>query len=320
VATIQPQADGDVHLVVDFGRELVGFLELELDAPAGATVDVNCFEGIDDTGIYWTWDCATASATSVATASSASARMCGGASVTSRSPSATTRAPCTCGQLSCLLSTYPVEERGRFQCSDALLTRIWQVAADTVRLCMLDTYVDCPAYEQVFWVGDARNSALVNAVAFGAFALSDRCWRLVGQSLSRHLDPLKPPVLQGRPHLTTDHVVSGWFSEIPMWTFLWIWSVWEHYWLSGDREALAAHYDAVAECLERALGFLNDRGLFDIPNVWNLVDWAAMDLPRTGEVTANAALLAAALQRAAGMGEALGRAEDAAVTAAMQNA
>jgi hypothetical protein len=218
--------------------------------------------------------------------------------------------PLRIGGLRCLLNTYPVEERGRFRCSDTLLTKIWEIAAYTVRLCMEDTYVDCPAYEQVFWAGDARNSALVNAVAFGAFALTDRCLRLTGQSLSRELDAIKSPRLRERPHLTTDHVVSSWFSEIPMWTFLWVWNVWEQYWLTGDRDALADHYQAVRECLERALGFLSDRGLFAIADVWNLLDWAATDLGRHGEVTANTALLASALRRAASMAEVLGRAED----------
>jgi hypothetical protein len=68
-----------------------------------------------------------------------------------------------------------VEARDSFHCSDETLNKIWEVGAYTVRLCMLDTYVDCPAYKQVYWVGDARNSALVNAVAFGAHDLTERC-------------------------------------------------------------------------------------------------------------------------------------------------
>ena len=39
----------------------------------------------------------------------------------------------------------------------------------------------------IYWVGDARNSAPVNAVAFGAYDLTDRCVRLTGQSLSPEL-------------------------------------------------------------------------------------------------------------------------------------
>ncbi len=305
---LYPQQEGDVHLIVDFGREVCGFPVLELDAPEGTIVDANFFEGIDESGIFWT-DGLRNSFRYVCRAGyqifrSHQRRGFRYASLTFRFP-ANTDAPIKLYNVRCLLNTYPVEQRGSFSCSDALLTNIWEVAAYTVRLCMEDTYVDCPAYEQVFWVGDARNSALVNAVAFGANELTDRCLRLVAQSLSHNLDSIKPPQLQKRAHLTTDHVGSGWFSEIPMWTFLWIWNVWEHYLITADRVALAELYPAVRECLERCLRFLSPRGLLNVPDVWNLVDWSAMDLTRDGEVTSSNALLVESLRRAALMAEAL---------------
>jgi hypothetical protein len=176
---------------------------------------------------------------------------------------------------------------------------------------MLDTYVDCPAYEQVYWVGDARNSALVNAVAYGAFDLTDRCVRLTGQSLSEELRMVKPPHLQSRTHITTSHVVSGWFDEIPMWTFLWVWMAWEHYWHTGDKEALTTYYADVRECLRRCETFLTERDLLDIPDVWNLVDWAAQDLERDGEVISNTLLMARALDYAARFATALGLSDEA---------
>ena len=90
---------------------------------------------------------------------------------------------------------------------------------------------------------------------------------------------VKPPYLEAmRPHITASHVVSGWFDEIPMWTFLWMWMAWEQFTMTGDRAALADYYVDVAECLRRCEGFLTPRGLFDIPDVWNLVDWAAAGL------------------------------------------
>ncbi len=305
---LYPQQEGDVHLIVDFGREVCGFPILELDAAAATIVDANFFEGIDDGGIFWT-DGLRNSFRYVCRAGyqlfrSHQRRGFRYVSLTFRWNTATD-APIKLYNVRCLLSTYPVEQRGSFSCSDALLTNIWEVATYTVRLCMEDTYVDCPAYEQVFWVGDARNSALVNAIAFGANELTDRCLRLVAQSLSHNIDSIKPPQLQKRTHLTTDHVGSGWFSEIPMWTFLWIWNVWEHYLITADRVALADLYPAVRECLERCLRFLSPRGLLNIPDVWNLVDWSAMDLTRDGEVTSSNALLVESLRRAALMAEEL---------------
>jgi hypothetical protein len=54
-------------------------------------------------------------------------------------------------------SHYPVAEIGRFQCSDSQLNEFWQISQTTTKLCMEDTFDDCPAYEQTFWVEDSRN-------------------------------------------------------------------------------------------------------------------------------------------------------------------
>ncbi|MBL8153114.1 MAG: family 78 glycoside hydrolase catalytic domain [Anaerolineae bacterium] len=305
--TVHPQPDGDVHLVIDFGREVIGHFHLELNAPEGAIVDANFFEGIDATGIFWTqhlrntlryvcregWQMFT----------SHQRRGYRYVSLTLRNLSR----PLHIRHISTRLATYPVEARGSFACSDETLNRIWQVAAYTVQLCMLDTYVDCPAYEQVFWVGDARNSALVNAVAFGAYDLTDRCIRLTGQSLSDEMKSVKPPHLHVlRPHLTASHVVSGWFNEIPMWTFLWIWMAWEQYLNVGAQDALADYYRDIRECLRRCEGFVNERDLFDVSDVWNLVDWAAQDHEGSGEAISNTALMAQSLDYAANMADTLG--------------
>ncbi len=310
--TIHPQPDGDTHLIVDFGREIIGYVEMEIDAPAGTVIDANFFEGIDDTGIFWTWNLRNSFRYTCREGfqrfTSHQRRGFRYGSFTFRN----LRQPLKIRYIGTRLATYPVEARGHFAASDETLTKIWQVAAYTVQLCMLDTYVDCPAYEQVYWVGDARNSALVNAVAFGAFDLTDRCVRLTGQSLSEEVSAVKPPHLQVmRPHITTSHVVSSWFDEIPMWTFLWVWMAWEQYWHTGDREALAAYYADVRECLARCVGFLTERALLDIPDVWNLVDWAAQDLERDGEVISNTVLMAQALDYAARMAEALDLADEA---------
>ncbi|MBW7884536.1 MAG: family 78 glycoside hydrolase catalytic domain [Caldilineaceae bacterium] len=309
--TIHPQPDGDVHIVVDFGKETIGYLELDLDAPAGAIVDGNCFEGIDDSGIFWTMNTRSSFRYTCREGRqlfrSHERRGLRYVSLTFRNLDR----PLRLRRVANKVATYPVEQAGHFACSDETLTKIWEVAAYTVRLCMLDTYVDCPTYEQVYWVGDARNSALVNAVAFGAYPLTDRCVRLTGQSLSPELKMVKPPHLEAmRTHITTSHVVSGWFDEIPMWTFLWVWMAWEQYWMTGDVEALADYYADVAECLRRCATFLTPRDLLDIPDVWNLVDWAAQDLERDGEVISNTVLMAQALDRAAQMADVLGQSEE----------
>ncbi|MBA3872897.1 MAG: family 78 glycoside hydrolase catalytic domain [Anaerolineae bacterium] len=309
--TINPQPDGDVHVVIDFGRETIGYVQIDMDAPEGAIIDGNFFEGIDDGGIFWTRNLRNSfryvcrEGHQVFTSHERRGFRYG--SFTFRNLSR----PLKIRHITHKMATYPVEAKGSFHSSDETLNKIWEVGAYTVRLCMLDTYVDCPAYEQVYWVGDARNSALVNGIAFGAYDLTDRCVRLTGESLSQEIKMVIPPHIQAmRTHITSSHVVSGWFDEIPMWTFLWIWMAWEQYMNTGDKQALVDYYAYVKECLIRCETFLTERDLFDVPDVWNLVDWAAQDLERDGEVISNTALMAQALDYASWMAEALGHADD----------
>ncbi|MGC9342826.1 MAG: alpha-L-rhamnosidase, partial [Bacteroidales bacterium] len=53
-------------------------------------------------------------------------------------------------------TAYPFEQEAEFECNDSSLTRIWETAWRTARLCAWDTYMDCPYYEQLQYVGDTR--------------------------------------------------------------------------------------------------------------------------------------------------------------------
>jgi hypothetical protein len=44
---LYPPAQGDLELLFDFGREVVGYVELELEAPEGTILDFNGFEYLD---------------------------------------------------------------------------------------------------------------------------------------------------------------------------------------------------------------------------------------------------------------------------------
>ncbi len=84
--------------------------------------------------------------------------------------------------------TYPVPRQGTFRCSDAELDRLYQVGLLTTRLCMLDSYVDCPGRERVMWM-DMAVEAQCSIYGFGASALWRHCLYLFAQNVSR-LEPV----------------------------------------------------------------------------------------------------------------------------------
>ncbi len=295
---LRPPAKGDARILLDFGDELVGYHEFEVDAGpdgAGTILDfhnfefiqrdgrINLAEGMNNTfryvcragvqryrtfvrrGFRYSW-----------------------LSVRNQ------RGPLRLRGLRVLDSTYPALSQGDFRCSDAVLERIWHVGARSVRVCSEDTYTDCPTYEQTLWVGDARNEALVDLVVNGDPRLSRRCWMLSARSLQRS-------------PLVESHVPSGWPVILPAWTFLWMRWAEEHYRLTGDRataEEMLPWLDRNAGGIEK---HLDARGLFVI-RAWNMFDWAPMATPTDGVVTHQNCLAVLGLRQSAQLARALGRA------------
>jgi len=297
-ATIHPSKKGDVELLLDFGREIVGFLEFEVEAPAGVVLDWNCFEfmrggdiqhtgGLNNTLRYITRE-------GNQKFHSIVRRGFRYALLTIRN----FKVPIKLRRIVCLLNTFPVIERGDFLCSDPLLNQIWSMCRYTTRLCMEDTFVDCPAYEQTLWVGDARGEALINYVTYGEYEMPRRCWKLVAQSL--HRSPL-----------TESQVPSGWENILTAWSLLWMLACEESYVWSGDDAFLREIYPAIAKNCKGIESFINSKGLLEI-EAWNMLDWAPMDTPSSGVVTHQNALAVEALRSAARLARILNKESDAA--------
>lgn len=260
---LEPPETGDLELLLDFGDQTVGNLAFDLDAPEGAVLDATMVEHIDPQGRIQHTGGARNGFRYVARQGlqefvSFQPRSGRYLFLTLRQA----RGPVRLRNLRMLEATYPVEHIGSFACPDAALNRIWDLSVRTLHLCMLDTYVDCPLYEQTLWVGDARNEALYAHAVFGSHDLTLRCLRLAGESLERL-------------PLVGAQVPSGWDTVLPAWSFLWCIGVWDYFEYSADRAGLEALYPALVENLRRAEGFCRD-GLFSMP-AWNLFDWSGAD-------------------------------------------
>src|SRR6202142_2731487 len=62
---------------------------------------------------------------------------------------------------------YPLERRARLETDDPGLDRILETGWRTARLCAFETYMDCPYYEQLQYVGDTRIQSLVSLYVSG---------------------------------------------------------------------------------------------------------------------------------------------------------
>jgi len=281
--------ESDTEIIIDFGKELSGYIEFTVDASAGTILDFYGFEYMKGNYIQHTYDlqntlryvCRAGHQSYISTIRRGLRYLM----LTVRKA----KRPVNIYGVKLLQSNYPVAEIGQFNCSDSLLNEIWKISQHTTRLCMEDTFIDCPTYEQAFWVGDARNEALINYYIFGTLDIVKRCLRLV-------------PGSEWQTPLYANQVPSGWNSVLPNWTFFWVIACYEYYLHTGDVDFTKNILPHIKSTLHAYLDKINDYGLLFTCG-WNMLDWAPMDQPDVGIVTPQNMFLVRALECAADLAE-----------------
>jgi hypothetical protein len=264
---VTPSSKGDVELVYDLGEQNCGYYHFELSAEAGVIVDIYGVEYIDKDGkIQHTTENRNGMRyiTKKGFNRFVSLKRRSGRYIfiTIRNQ----KSPVHFHKFELIESTYPANEIGSFACGDENLNRIQDICVRTLKLCMEDTFTDCPLYEQTLWVGDARNESLYAYAAFGATDIARRCIDLGAQSLERY-------------QMVGCQIPSTWDCILPAWSFLWGISIWDYYWFTGDTAFVRRLWPDVIKNLKGAEQLINKQGLFSAP-FWNLFDWADIDQGR----------------------------------------
>lgn len=160
-------------------------------------------------------------------------------------------------------SAYPLGDRGKFKTSNVLVNKIWRASRQTQRLCSLDSYVDTPYREQAQWWGDAR------VQAWNTFFISGDT-RLLRRGI-RSISMQKTP-----NGLTHGYAPDGMNScVLPDYSLIWILSVWDYYWQTGDIEPFLTHKDTVDSVFAYFDSVTDSQtGLakYD-PRYWLFLDW-----------------------------------------------
>jgi len=88
---------------------------------------------------------------------------------------------------------YPFALKAKFNAGDNRLSKNLEIGWRTARLCAFETYMDCPYYEQLQYIGDTRIQALVtlfnsgdNRMVKNAITLSDQSRLAEGITMSRY--------------------------------------------------------------------------------------------------------------------------------------
>ncbi len=166
---------------------------------------------------------------------------------------------------------YPVTYAGSFESSDPLLNRIWEVGAYTAHLCMQDGVWDASKRDRGRWMGDTDVSGRVIEDVFGEKPLMEDT-----------LDRLMGPEPDGGP--INEHV-----NGIPGYSSFWFTGVADFYRHSGDKAFLEREHQRMVELLDFVDREFDQRNVYaNKSNVWLYVDWSPElngDTPETRRAT-----------------------------------
>lgn len=278
----------DTEFLIDFGTEVSGFVCLDIEAAAATVVDLLGFEYLgvkpdipDDLNNSMRYIAGGGRACYTFHRRAGLRYLL----LTVRS----SPAPCKIYEVSVQESLFAAAQVGTFRCSDEGLNRIWEISKDTLRLCMEDVFVDCPAFEQAFWIGDAHLTALYQYYVYGNAAIVQRSLLMAGRSLLRS-------------HLPECHVPAGVSFVLSTWALLWALAASDAYQYTGDQPFDQRLYPDVKKTLDEFLRHINAKGLLEI-DAWNMLDWSGMDTPYHGVVTHLNGFLARALHLTAAMAQ-----------------
>ncbi|MGZ3751555.1 MAG: alpha-L-rhamnosidase-related protein, partial [Mucilaginibacter sp.] len=156
---------------------------------------------------------------------------------------------------------YPFQYNARFETNNGELSKILEIGWHTARLCAWETYMDCPYYEQLQYVGDTRIQALVSYYNSG----DDR----LGRNAITLLDHSR--IAEG---ITQSRYPTAVPQQIPTFSLWWIGMLHDYYMYRDDKQFVRDKLIGI----QNVLAFFNryqqeDGSLKDAP-YWGFTDWA----------------------------------------------
>ena len=158
------------------------------------------------------------------------------------------------------LTGYPFKQVASWKSSDPRLEKIWETGWRTALNCAHETYMDCPYYEQLQYVGDTRIQALISLVQSGDDRLMQRGVRDFDQSR------LSFGLTQSRYPSSRTQVIT------PL-SLFWVAMVYDHWMYRGDEALLREMMPGIGEVLDWHDAQVGSSGMLEDLPWWNFVDW-----------------------------------------------
>ena len=286
-----PHSGATSYVIFDMGKEVDGYPQITVDAPAGTLVELGWSEVLTGKGnvdanepggnyvaryftrkglqkwSMWGWHGMRYLEVRV-TGNSAPVRFHAGL----------------------IFSTANLQRAGSFESSDPLLNKLWQMGAYTFQLCTFDGTMDCPTREQREWVGDGEVELQVNDVVNNDPDV-DRKF-LLDAARDQRPDGAIPSVAasaQSVDWVIDDYILS--FVDAAHW----------YYQQTGDRDLVNEIYPNIVRSMMWFQAYRHKDGMLGKLPYWVFLGWSDPD--KDGESSIMNALYVHALENAADMAD-----------------
>lgn len=157
---------------------------------------------------------------------------------------------------------YPFRFNARLETDDAELLKMLDIGWRTARLCAVETYMDCPYYEQLQYIGDARIQGLISLYNSG----DDRLLRNALNQMDHSRQP-EGVTLSRHPSVTPQY--------IPTFSLWYIGMLHDYMMYGGDMVFVRDKLPGTRQVLNYFKGFQQSDGSLKNVPYWMFTDWVS---------------------------------------------
>jgi hypothetical protein len=169
--------------------------------------------------------------------------------------------PLTIDDLYGMATGYPFQYNARLETGNNELSKILEIGWHTARLCSWETYMDCPYYEQLQYVGDTRIQALVSYYDSGDDRLARNAITLLDHSR----------IAEG---ITQSRYPTAVMQQIPTFSLWWIGMLHDYYMYRNDSGFVRGKLQGIRDVLSFFNHYQQADGSLKNAPYWEFTDWA----------------------------------------------
>ena len=155
---------------------------------------------------------------------------------------------------------YPLEVCSKVGSTEKWVKEVWDMCVRTLENCMMETYMDCPYYEQMQFPMDTRLQALFTYAVSGDTRMAKKALE------DYHCSMLPCGLIPGK-------YPSAYLQVISTFSLHYIYMLKEYYWQTGDLKTVRSYFADMDRILDYYDSKIGEDGMVGRLGYWEFVDW-----------------------------------------------